>query len=487
MLNNLKDKLNLDNSFDELNVEEKKKKFELIDFKVLISNIKDNNKIIFINPLNIKNETFSVDEMYCVFDTLFTFKNPGNIIAHINISPDESIKLKKVDKEIPDIQFLIGNTDGYNNHSSLTRNNNSININNGTNNININEKDINNRISSNNKRTGINKNDTNTDLIDKNIRKKIIDNINSNKIDWLEIETNIIKDVENIVSNIKKRIIDDDFSETSINLKLNINDIINFIFNKDYSNIYGKNNAFSRGLSLYIDDLVKKEKLTINYAEFNEIKVNIIKTAQTIKSMENNLNVIKKLKFKLPDKIYSQIKTHIKRCVQDLLIENHETNMISLPNSYTQIIDQIIDDFIQKDIPLNNFDKLEKKILIISIIPPEILLKKNNNLNFFINKIRNSIKQYFIFENVLKITKNIYDSLEKNINTDIDVDNSQSASKNNSKKFKSSNSSKVNVNEQRLKYIIKKMFENENINWTVQKDSEISLESLLFYYQNKNI
>ena len=42
---------------------------------------------MFIKPVKIKNEILPANEMNYVLDTLFYFKNPGNIIAHMNIEP----------------------------------------------------------------------------------------------------------------------------------------------------------------------------------------------------------------------------------------------------------------------------------------------------------------------------------------------------------------------------------------------------------------
>ena len=44
----------------------------------------------------------------------------------------------------------------------------------------------------------------------------------------------------------------------------------------------------------------------------------------------------------------------------------------------------------------------------------------------------------------------------------------------------------INMKYERMDKILTGLFENDNIEWTNLPDSEISLESLLFYYQNNN-
>ena len=251
-LDNLKNKLNLDIKHD------LKDNDNIEKIKPFISNLKDNNKIKFINPLKIHNEIISANELNFVLDTFFYFKSPGNIIAHINIKPKESIKLKKINEDIPNINLLLFNMDNNNNFNSFNHYNN---INDGTNeNINV---IITNEI--------INSNNSIVSEINENITEKIINNIENKKEDWLEIENDINKEIRNIISKIKEQIIGD-FYESSINEKLNIIKILNMIFKNDYKDIYGKNTALTRGLSLYIDELIGKNNFKIDFSEYNEIK-----------------------------------------------------------------------------------------------------------------------------------------------------------------------------------------------------------------------
>lgn len=460
-LNDSRNKLNLGDSFKRLNEKEKKEKIEL-----LMQNITDENKIIFINPLKIQNETFSVEEMNFVLDTLFYFKDPGNIIAHMNIYPNKSIKLKKIKDDIPNIEILLNSIENIN-----VNNSNSINTNNETE-INSNIIIINHQ------------NDKDNSPYENNIVKKIINNIKSDDIeDWLEIKTEIIKDIIKIISNSKDEILKD-FYDSSINENININDIISLIFKNDYSNIYKNDKAFTRSLSLFIEDVFKTEELNIDFSKFDLIKDNIYRTYNQIKVIEKLENSFKKLK--LPEKIYSQTKIYIKEYIKSLYPKNTGKKLIILKDSFSHVIG----DLIEKDISFSNFDKYEKKALILSLIATEIKSIEFQNLNFFIHDFKESIKNYFIFKNVKTIIFNLHKYLESNIKTNLDDNNDNTdliqKIKQFIKKKKNPYYSDINMNYEKLVYIMQKIFGNDEIKWTQQKYSEVSLGSLLFYYQNLN-
>ena len=461
-LNDSKNILNLNGSFEDLSEKEKKEKIEL-----LMKNIKNENKIFFINPLKIQNETFSVEEMNFILDTLFYFKAPGNIISNMNISPNESTKLKKIKDDIPNIEDLLNSFEKINGiNGSIS---NSINTNNEiqTNNSNINITN--------------HQNDKNNFPYEKNIVKTTIKNIKNDDIeDWLEIKSEVIENIKKIISNLQDEILKD-FHDSSINENININDIIKLIFKNDYSNIYKNDTAFTRALSLFIEDAYKQEKLNVNFSKFDEIKDNLYKTYSQIKAIEKLEKSFKKLK--LPEKIYFQTKIYIKEYIKTLFPKNIEKKIILLKESFSQIIDKLI----EKDILFSNFDKYEKKALILSIIITEVKSIELQNLNIFIYDFKESIKNYFILKNVKTILLNLHKQLESNIKINLDDNNDLIPKiKQFIKNKKDRNSICVNMNYERLIYIIQKIFENEVIEWTKQKHSEISLESLLFYYQNQS-
>ena len=435
-----------------------------------IEGTKDNNKIMFISPIKIKNETFSASEMNYVLDTLFYFKKQGNIIAHMNIEPKESIKLKNINKNIPDIVNFLGNLD---NMDIFDSNNDSNNIINGTNNIN---NDI--HINSNNE-ININTNEINITLSDKEIAKAIISNINNEKQDWLEIEDDIIKGTINIISSIKNQILSD-FYDSSIIENLNINDVINCIFRDDFRNMFTSNSAFTRVLSSTIDEMIKSENININFSKFNEIKELIRKTHNKIKSFDKLKNNLNKFNLELSEKVYRQTKNYIKNYINNLSFEDPETKLVSLKDNFSQILE----DLTEKDVSFPNFDLNEKRALIISLIIPHIQRIQLNNQDIFLKEIKKSIENYYIILNAKNIIEKLHNNLESSLNIRIENNTKKEIKKYISSR-NTSNTNDSNYNYEKIIDIIGKIFEGEKIQWTQLPKSDISLESLLFFYQNK--
>ena len=469
ILNNLINKLKLANNQNGLNELEKNNSF--------IESLRDENNIMFISPIKIKDETFSAEEMNYVLDTLFYFKNPGNIIAHINIEPKESIKLKNINKDIPDIALFLKNIET---NDIFDSNNNKNNISNGiNNNSNINEISNNkNEIKTNLNNENIsNTNEINTNLSDNNFIKKIIDNIYKDKQDWLEIKESIIKGTTEIISSIKNQILND-FYDSSINEYLNINDFINCIFKNEFRNMFTTNSAFTRALSSIIDDMIKPENITIDFSAFNEIKDLIDITYDNIKSLDKLKKKLNKLNLELPDKIYRQTKIYIQNHIESLSREDPKTKLVSL--KYIRIFDELT----EKEISFPDFDEGEKNALILSLALPVIKKIQLNNLDIFLKEFKNSIENYYIIHNVKIITEKLLNDLETNIDIKMETN-----SKDEIKKFiaskSTSNSNNINFNYERIIDIIAKMFAGEKIQWTKLPLSDISLESLLFFNQNK--
>lgn len=471
-LTDLRNKLYLENNKNGSIDKEKIKKF--------IEDLKDNNKIIFIDSVEINNEIFSANEMNYVLDTLFYFRSPGNIIAHMNIKPKESIKLKKIERNIPDIMPFLKNIDIFDS------NNNSNNISNGINtnsNIIININEINNTNNQKeiilNDKNEINQNEPNIILSDEEIAKKIISNIEKNQQDWLEIKDDIIKDTINLISTIKKEILSD-FYDSSINEILNITDIINCIFKNKFSNMFTENSAFTRALSSTIDNMIKYENININFSKYDEIKDLIRKFHIELKSLDKWKNKLKQLNLELSEKIYQHSKNYVKNYINNLCSENPETKFISIKESYSQIFE----DLTEKNILFPYFDKNETRMLIISLILPVIKRIELKNLDLSIKGFKNSIKNYYIIYNVKRIIETLYNEIESSIN--IEIENNQIED---IKKYVASRansySDNIDLIYEKISDIIKKIFEGENIQWTKLSNSDISLESLLFFYQNK--
>lgn len=107
-------------------------------------------------------------------------------------------------------------------------------------------------------------------------------------------------------------------------------------------------------------------------------------------------------------------------------------------------------------------------------------------MNSFISCLQNSIKSYFIFYNAKLLLKDLYETIKK----DIEENNEKSGdliARIKDYILKNRSSSKiVDMTYKKLVEIITNLFGNENMEWTKLPDSDLSLECLLFYNQNKN-
>ena len=455
LLNDLINKLKLEKNKNGKNNKEKRKQF--------IKGLKDNNKIMFINPIKIKNEIFSIEEMNCVLDILFHFKRPGTIIAHMNISPNESIRLKNIDKDIPDIASILENIDNNN-------------ISNSTNNETSSNSNI--IITFNNGENNIGQNGSNNNIPDKEMSKKIISNIENEETDWLEIKNEIIKEIIVVITGIKEQVLSD-FYESSIVKFIKINDIINLIFTNNFSNIFTQNSAFTRSLSAFIDDMIKSSNINIDFSFFDQIKNLIWNTNKKIKSFDKWKNNMKKFDIKLPEKTYNQAKNYIKNYIKNVCKVNAQTKYISMNDNFSQIFD----DLEEMDVSFPNCYEFEKTALLISFILPEIKKIELNNQDIFIKNFKESITKYFILFNVETIIEKLGEKIESFINIKIESNPAEEIEK--LIKSKITTDSKINLNSKKICHIIEKIFENEKIEWTKLDFSDVSLESLLFYHQNK--
>ena len=405
-LNDLKNKLNLEELIEDLHKLEEEKVDDLEDKKEeeirkFIENLKDNNKIMFKNDIKIKDNIYKADELNFVLDTFFYFKSQGNIIAHTNISVNDSIKLKRIDINIENIKSLLNGENNINNSNNIN-----LKLNDGKeekSNIIINENNPKNEnynnieIKHHNVNEGLNSLDYN-----KIISEQVIKNINHQKKDWLEIENYIVQRVNDLINEIKDKIIFD-FYETSVNDKLNIKDIIDLLFKKDYKNLFQTNTSFTRALSLSIDDLIQKKQLNTNFSKFDRIKKNIFKLSKVIESMEDLIVAFKDLKIRLNDNVYKHINLYINEYIKNKYYNDGE----NLENSYIEIIK----DLFKKNMTPINTGEFESKSLIISLVIPIIKSREVNNLNKFISDFRESFKNYYILDN----TKSLLNDLQKEL------------------------------------------------------------------------
>ena len=417
---------------------------------------------------------FSAKEMNFILEALFYLKDPGNIIAHMNLKPKESIKLKKIEKDIPNI-FTFNDK-----NNEIAKSNFNLNSISNDNSINTNSNIIKSESEINGK--SIDKNDLSSAISTKENTKIIISNIKEMQDDWLQIKDEIIKESKNMMNEIKEQILSD-FYDSSINQNVKINDILNFIFNNDYSNLFNESSMLTRTLSIYIDDMIQDKNINIHFTEFDEIRNQVLRAHNTIKSIDENIELkkfVKDLRTELPEKIFLQAKKYIKNYIENLYINNSKNGIISLQSSFSDIIK----DLTKKNISFPYLDINEKNLLIISFIMQEIKSIVSKNLDIFLSYSKNSIKSYYALNHVKKILENLHNEIK----LQIDIESNKVLFMDMKKYISNKNTSnniEVDITYERMIQILSTLFEKENIDWTKLSYSKISLESLLFYYQNK--
>ena len=417
------------------------------------------------------NKNYTANELNFVLDSLFYFKFQGNIVAHINISPEDSIKIKNTDINIQKINYFLNTINKSN--SNFSSNNRRAQVNVNINNSNSNNKNMDfiekSKFNIENKNVI---NDTNSNL--NNISERIINNINLKKKDWLEVENDVDRGVNQLIKVITDKIVSD-FYDSTINKKLSIIDIINIIFKNDYNNMFETNSAFTRILSQIIDNLIKNRKLDFNFSKFDKLKTIIFQISEEYDSIDDLIERFKDFKILLNDIIYKHIKTYIHHYLDNIL--SNDLAMLNI--SYIQFLKSII----KKTSILYNMDENEKKALMMSLILAEIKSIEIKYLDNFIINLHKSIKRYYILDNTKRLLKDFYKAIEDYVKKSTNDTDLLSEIKSFINKKKSS-SMNVDMTYEKLIDIITKLFENETMEWTKLHYSDISLESLLFYYQN---
>ena len=329
--------------------------------------------------------------MNFVLDSFFYFKFQGNTMAHINITPDDSIKLKRIDINVQDINYFLNIINNINK-------NNKIYISNKT----MSQKNINkdeNQICNFENKDAIN--DTSNNL--NKIYERIVNNINCKKKDWLEVEKDIEKGVNKLIDSINGKIVSD-FYDSSITNKLTIKDIINAIFKNDFNKIFNSDSAFTRALSQSINDLIKNKKLDLDFSKLNRIKNIIFQVSEECDSIDDLIDTFKDFKLSTKDIIYRHIKTYINHYINDAVSNDSGELNISYTQSFKSLIKKIT--------IIYDMDEIEKKALIMSLILPEIKSIELKYLNNFIIGLQQSIKNYYILENTKNLLKNLHKTIE---------------------------------------------------------------------------
>jgi hypothetical protein len=312
-------------------------------------------------------------------------------------------------------------------------------------------------------------------------------NIITNKKDWLEIEDEVTKDIKNKITEIKGHIIDD-FYDTSIESKLEINVILDCILNDDYKSIFKIDSAFNRSLSMEFDELIQKIKPNFDWPKYDEFKIIIYNAKKHINELEEYKQSFQELKISLNKNIISKVKMFIKQYIEKLSSKSSITNTISYIMDYSLILKDLMNQF--KSMEFSDFDDLEKKALIASLFLPEVICAELNNLNLFINERSKYIKENFLCENVRKIFEDILSFIEKHLNKKLKKKKNLVLDiKDFAKKYHFSqnvNVNNVDIDEDRIKYIIKELIGNITLDWTKSPNSDISFDSLLYHYQNNS-
>ena len=219
------------------------------------------------------------------------------------------------------------------------------------------------------------------------------------------------------------------------------------------------------------------EFIYTNFSKLDKIKNIISKLSTVIESIDDLIDNYKDLKIQLNNNVYKHINIYINEYIKN----NYYNDEKKLENCYLKIIK----DLFKKSMNPINMDELESKSLVISLIIPIIKSQELNNSNNFISNLRESFKKYYILDNTKSLLNDLYKTLENLAKTQ-NNDNPKdlfSEIKKYIPKYKSSSNVKDMSYEKFIK-IIKELFGKKSFDWTKMQKSEISLESLLFYYQN---
>ena len=420
ILNDLKNKLNINNLIFELS--EKEKKIEIDKF---INNIKDDNTIIIKEPISIANETFSIKELNFLVETLFYCKSQGTILVHPNIKSKEKIQLKNIKEIIPQ-------TNDFNSGNNL----------NSSNNIPFIPSEDGQLFETDN---------------EKNIKNTII------------YETNLIK------NELLK-----DFHKSIIKKNINIVDISNCILKNDYTNLYLVNSSFTRGLSLELNSPIANfvKDIVFHSSDYNDAENNIKKLEKILKDLKEDEKYIKSFHIEINEYIYKNIKDYCKNLFKEECQKIEGTEIIQYQSNYITIIKRLNRD-IMNNLEIENIDPYEIKALITAIIIPEIICIELKNLNILKEKISKSVEEFYVKQNIEKILEIIFKAIEnkvklKNVNQDLIGE-----VKDFIKEQKLENSDELyslNISKEKINDMIIKIFGGNDLNWLKNENSKIIIK-----------
>ena len=393
------------------------------EFKSFLQKIKGDNILSFKTQISINDDQFSVDELNFVLNTLFYFKSQGNIIAHPNISKHDAIKIQNINKELLKLEISANN---QNNENNIT---------------NTNDEELKNNL-----------------------------------------EDEATNKVIAIMEEIKVKILND-ISEFIIEEKIDILSILNSIFGKEYNKLFTRNSAFIRNLSISFDAIIKNA-LTFNKSDFEKIDNVIKETDSFLKEIEYVKKDFDNLELELKDEIFNKIKYYVDDKFKIINKVNQETGLSTITNSHSTFF-RIISSHIKRLAKNKSAEEIDA--FILSILIPKIKDLELNNLNIYKKAIPISIKQYYILNNSNKILEKMIASIEnhfKKIKEKEEINLIDSVKNYISNTLKINNPNEIDIN--RIFYIIKELIGEKKFEWlSLFGKDEISLESYLYYCQNK--
>jgi len=290
--------------------------------------------------------------------------------------------------------------------------------------------------------------------------------INSSDLEQSKQNKKIKKKLDDIVKIILK-----DFNEITYIKKININNMLDFIFKNISDNIIKEDSFILRVLKQEIDVIIE-EQINIKFDNFI-IYDEIIKEFQSqINKLENEIN-------------------NIKLCIinDDLQEINKKINisMTNLVSFNIYKLEEILSsDDIQFGADISQEDKISSILYVIGVK----FLNMKKDFETEISKLRNKMEEIILEETIKEKIKKIYLKLNNIFNNkNFYITMNELTEKINDKIIKSKNSSlftsKLDIKE--IYNILEKIIGTQPLNWLESPISKgMSLDSYLYYMQNIN-
>jgi len=433
---------NLKNNLNKIGKNEK----EISDF---LKKINNDNLLVFNKSIKVGDHTFSIDELNFVLQTLFYLKNKGNIIAHLNIDSSKNIKIDDYSKDINEIKENINNI--------LNNSNKIIDQNNDEKNENLSKKDSK----------------------DKN------DNIFEIKqiISTQELKNEIKEKVENKLINIKKEILKY-FDEIKNKEIINIEEMLDFIFNNQIKNIFVKYPAFLRRISLEIDSIIKEDS-DVDLTVFNKKKSKLCKIERHLKSLfYDEENSYDKLKINYNEKRFCNYFHFVNKCFQE-----QKFGDLDLDVGSAFFLDEISKSLSEINID-NTLDEQESKALVyhlgVQYIKKKELEKYNKNIINFNNELKSFASSQIVNKKLKKIYEIFKDEYfgKSSDNEDL-INEVKSMIKKQRNKEQLFEKMPLDISLNNVYDIIKSLVGKDRVKWLEIGDTKISLGSYLYMCLNK--